>query len=391
MTRSNRNSTKKGVITERQITSIIASTLIGVGVLTLPRVASESMQEAGWISTILGGIIAMASIAVIAKLNMKFPGMTIVKYSRQILGTRKKNDWVGKVLNLPFVLFYTIFLVVVTAAVARTFGEVVVTSVLRETPLEVIILSMILISFVLCWHEVEVMARVNEILFLLILIPILLISLFSFQSARFENMLPLFPVHWNEILLGALSASFAYQGYEIMSLFFGFAEEPNKLMRASLWGVAIPGITYTLIVLSGILVFGSDELQKLMWPTLELVKTTEVPGLILERLESAFLGVWVAAVFTTVANTYYALVLLIRETCGFQIVGQRWTAFLLLPLLYWISLLPQNVIEIFNLLTLMGYIGMAFTLGFPLLYLIIAVLRKLGVEKEDLKEVKNRA
>jgi spore germination protein len=371
----NRKSIEGNVITHRQVTSIIASTLIGVGVLTLPRGASESLREAGWISTILGAVIAMVSIMIIAKLSLKFPRLSLVHYSQQILGSSTKN-WVGKVFSFPVILIYAGFFAIANVATARTFGEVVVTSVLRETPLEVIIITMLLAALVLSWHEVEVMARVNEILLPLILLPVLLIALFSFQTARFENMLPIFPVDWKTTALGALAASFAFQGYEVMTLFFGYVKDSSNMIRASLWGIGIPAFVYTMIVLSGILVFGSEELQKLMWPTLELVKTTEVPGLILERLESAFLGVWVAAVFTTVGNLYYALVLMIRQYFRFQMVGQRWTAFLILPLLFWLSLVPQNVIELFKVLRWIGYAGMTVTLGVPLILLIIAMFRK---------------
>jgi spore germination protein len=390
MTKSKDNSNQKGVITNRQITSIIASTLIGVGVLTLPRNASETLQESGWISTILGAVIAMVSITVIVKLSAKFPGLSLVQYSRRIVGSTK-SDWIGRVFSLPFILTYAVFLAIVTVAVARTFGEVVVTAVLKETPLEVIIITMLLTAFVLCLHEVEVMARVNEILLPIILIPVLLIALFSFQSARFDNMLPIFPTDWKNLAIGALAASFAYQGYEVMTIFFGYAKDPSQLLRASLWGIGIPAFVYTMIVLSGILVFGSDELQKLMWPTLELVKTTEVPGLILERLESAFLGVWVAAVFTTVGNAYYALVLLIKEYFRFQMKGQRWTAFLLLPLFFWLSLIPQNVVDLFKFLSFMGYAGLTVTITLPLVLLIIAAIRKLGTPNGNKEEEKSHA
>jgi spore germination protein len=125
-----------------------------------------------------------------------------------------------------------------------------------------------------------------------------------------------------------------------MTIFFADTEQGSKRMIGGMVGVALPGLIYLLIVISSISVFGVEEIRLLAWPTLELVKTSEVPGLILERLESAFLGVWVAAVFTTVGNMYYATAAIARRT--FKLKSHRWIALFLLPAYYWFSLVPQN-------------------------------------------------
>lgn len=378
---------KQFVISSYQSASIVASTIIGVGVLVLPRGVTLYAKQSGWFSIILGMVLSMVAMTIITVLSGRFPGESIVSYSAKILGTKKRSS-VGKLLSLPLLLLYVAYWGIGTVIIARMFGEVVITTVLQETPLEIIIITMLITALVLTLYDVEVLARVNEILLPIIVVPVLVIALSSYKSAKLYN---LFPFHegadWGAFFMGALVSSFSYLGFEIMTLFHAHTEQQPSLLRANLAAIVLPGILYTLIVFSGIAVFGVEELSLLTWPTLELVKVTEVPGLILERMESAFLGVWVAAVFTSTGNLYYATSLLIRQILGLK--GHRTVAFLLLPLFYWLSLLPQNIHLLFEYQNYVTYLGGILSMIVPALLLLIAFLRKKGQRSNPLTDNRN--
>jgi spore germination protein len=251
--------------------------------------------------------------------------------------------------------------------------------------LEVIIITMFLLAQLLCMHEVEVVARVNELLFPLILFPILFIALASFQKAEWNNIFPLYRASGKALFEGMYEAVYSFSGYEIMLIFFAYAHENNSKVRAGFYGIGIAMFVYTLIVLAGIAVFGFEELQRVSWPTLELVKTTQVPGLILERLESAFLAVWVAAVFTTVANAYYAFVYGLRQLFNKGIVFQRIVSALMFIPLFFIALWPQNIVEIFRISSYLGIVSLALNLGVPTLYWIVLLARGMGQRTKERK------
>lgn len=367
-------------ITTWQQISFITSTLIGIGVLTLPRTATSTMRESGWLAVMAGAIIPIFSIWMIAWLSKRFAGLTFIQYSEIIWGV-KGIPVLGKIFSFPWIFLFLGFQLVTTAATSRVFGEVVVTAVLLNTPLEVLIISMFLLALVLCFHEVEVVARINELLFPLILFPVLFIALTSFQKAEWNNVLPIFISSWTDLAKGAIETSFSYQGYELMLIFFAFALPETNRARAGFYGIGLAMIVYTLIVLAGIVVFGHDELQRLTWPTLELVKNTQVRILILERLESAFIGVWVAAVFTTVANTYYGFIYGLRQYMGKGMLFQRISAIVMLIPLFYISLIPQNIEQLFKITEYIAYLGIAVTTGIPLVYIIVTLLR--GARKRE--------
>jgi spore germination protein len=365
-----------------QQTSLITSTLIGVGVLTLPRTATSVLYEAGWISPLLGSLPAIFTIWMIARLSQRFPGMTFVQYSPIVFGSSTRPR-LGKWISVPLVLVFLLIVYVTTAITSRIFGEVVVTAVLLDTPLEVIIISMFVLAFILCQHDEEVVARVNELLLPLIVFPVLFIAIVSFQKAEWNNLLPLFRASGNSLVKGALEAGYSYEGYEIMLIYYAFAQQNSGKVKAGMFGIGIALVVYTLIVVAGISVFGYEELQKVTWPTLELVKTTKVPGLILERLESAFLAVWVAAVFTTVANVYYAFILGLRQLLGRGMVFQRVSSGVFLIPLFFIALWPENIVELFTFANFMSSFGMASALGIPVLHWIVLVVRGMWREPQQ--------
>jgi len=377
---SNHNQNKSFILSSSQVMSLITSTIIGVGVLTLPRTVTEKAHQSGWISVLIGGMISLAITWMIMKLSQRFHGKNILSAGESVLGS-KKNKWLGKVFAFPIAFIFMIYWILMTAGVARTFGEVVVTAVLVKTPLEVTVGTMLFVAFLMVTYDMEVMARVNEILLPIIIIPVLLIAVLSFQSAYFYRLLPLFPLDWIAVFKGVLAGVFGYQGYELMTLIMGnIQSERKEIRRAAMFGIAIPMLVYTLIVIAGTAAFGYEELKNLMWPTLELVKTTEVPGLILERIESAFLGVWVAAVFTTTANIYFAVCYLIKQLLGLK--HHRYVAIVMLPALYYLAMWPRNVHLLFEYLTYASYIGFISSLGIPLFLLVIAMIRKQGEKQK---------
>ncbi|MEF3313477.1 endospore germination permease [Paenibacillus sp. GYB004] len=365
-------------ITIRQSSAIIASSLIGIGVLTLPRRTAETSGESGWIVAIGGALLAMLAMTVIVKLSNRHPGQTIVEFTARMLGP-SRYPWIGRIAGFPIFLAYFLFWAASTALVARTFGDVVVTTVLPKTPLEVVIATMLITGFIFVMYDEEVVARVNEILLPIIVIPVLVIALSSFQSAKIDNLLPIFNGNWTGLLKGIVYTASSYLGFEMMMIFFADTEQGGKRMSGGMIGIAIPGLIYVLIVISGISVFGVGELRLLAWPTLELVKTSEVPGLILERLESAFLGVWVAAVFTSVGNMYYATAAIARRT--FKLKSHRWVAVCLLPAFYWFSLVPPNGEKLLEYSKFISNSGMIIAYIVPLLLLLLSLAR--GKQNRD--------
>lgn len=366
------------VITPRQSASLIASTLLGVGVLTISRGQAEMLREGAWLATLLGGLISLFFLYIISRLSYRFPLKSFAVFTQEILGTRSEKNWLGKILALPLILGLIAYWVVIIAITVRSFSEVVVSALLPTTPLEVIIITMLALSFLLTCYEIEVVARVNELILPLIAIPLIVITIFSIQSFKLELFLPLWPdISFVHLLKGAVIGTFSYIGYEVIMVFGAYTMVSKETVPFNLIAFLAPVLIYTTIVILTIGSFGIYELDYILWPTLELIKFIQVPGVILERVESAFLAVWMAAVFTTSANILYAASFLAKKlvTKGPAFLY----ALLLLPVIYWISLLPPNVFSLFDWTNRIGYLSLFFSGILPLFLYLVARLRNVGL------------
>jgi spore germination protein len=252
----------------------------------------------------------------------------------------------------------------------------VVTAVLVETPLEVTVASMLLLTFYFALSKDKVVFRVNEFLFPLMVVPLLILGILAFQKANYTRLLPLAPIETKGILQDLMGTILVYHGYEIILQFSSRFSSETKYMRANLLGIGFVGLVYVLIVIAGIVSFGHEELQRLTWPTLELVKSVNVPGLILERAEAVFIGVWVAAVFTTAGNYFYAATHLISDML--RIRRTYLIAILLAPTIYFIAMHPRNQFDLFAATNRMTWFGITLAQMIPLVLLGLAMWKQRG-------------
>lgn len=365
---------QRGNISTWQLIAILISSMIGVGILTLPRTASTELQEVGWLGPLVGGLIVVIPLMAIIYLSRQYPGLTFVEYGPLVFGGHR-HPWLGKILNIPWLLLYLLFQFLNTAMVARGFGEVIVTSVLLDTPLEVILLTLLLIVLYLCMHEFEVLVRVNELLFPIMFVPILIIPYVTINSANWYNLLPLHIDSWQGVASTAIGTFTMYTGFELMMIYFGLAMPGARISLAAWSGFAFTIVSYVLTAAAGIVVFGYEELQHLIWPTLDMVKTAQQTGWFLERIESAFLTIWMASVFTTFGNMYYSMIFATRLWLKKGIRFQRIIALIFFFPLFYVALWPQNIVEFFAYAQKLTYFSYLPTVLFPILLAVLQLIR----------------
>ncbi|WP_373229302.1 endospore germination permease [Cohnella sp.] len=352
-------------ITMIQAAAILVSTIIGVGVLPIPLFAVEAADSGAPLVTLLGAMLAFVGLVLVALLGMRFPKKSIVQYSEDIIG--KWPSWIGSVCVIGF-------FAVLTSLTAREFGEVVITAVLTKTPLEVTVIVMLLLAAISTRNDITTFAYIHHFYFPLLLFPVLLIVALSLKSAEPINLQPIWGNEHKEILGGVLTIAALFQGSFILTTVIPAMRRPDKALKASLWGFLIAGGLYVTIVAATVSVFGAEEIKNLLWPTLELAKATSLPANILERLDAAFLAVWVTAVFTTLFSSYFIAIKEVSKL--FRLRDHKMFSFFLLPVVFFMAMIPQNILQMYEIIQNVGRIGLCITIAYPGLLLLIAMIRK---------------
>ncbi|QGQ45791.1 spore germination protein [Metabacillus sediminilitoris] len=351
----------KDRITTPQAAVVVINFILGSGILTLPRVSVEKVKTPDvWITVILGGLIAMMAGVIIVKLSQQFPEKTFYQYSGEIVG-----KWVGGLLSLLIVCY----LLITSGFQVRSMVEVTGFYLLEGTPIWASTMPFIWIGLYLIIGGINPIARLFEIILPITVILFLLVAFMSFGIFEMDNLRPVLGLGVIPVLKGIKTTALAYTGFEIMLFLPAFMKHPNKAVKAVLVGISIPLIFYVITVIMVIGALSVDGVVTRTWPSLDLIRSFEIHGLIFERFESLLLVIWIMQIFSSFTISYYVAALGLAQLFKKNIQPFM---FGLLPVIYFISMIPKNINDLFKLGDMVGYIAMYLFGLLPLLLLIVS-------------------
>lgn len=360
-------------ISMRQVKILIILNMFSNTSLILPRIASEIAQGDGHFIVLGGAVISLIYVYVITSLAKRFPNQNIVEYT-ELIFNKPIALIIGIVLMLKFIILAGLEI--------RVFGELVKQSLLRDTPIEIIVIAMLLVVVYLTRKGYEARARMAELLIFVILIPLVLIFIFAVPNFEVYNISPIFAISGSKFIYGSFMMSFAYSGLELLLLSTPFILKPNKLPKVALKSVAFVGILNALICVLTIGSFGPVETSRQIWPVMSIMQIIHLPGALIQRQDALMVSFWIMTVFLLINAYLFFSSLLIKKMT--RLKEQNFLVLPLVPIVYLISLMPDNIIETYDLLTIMTqYVSILFLLPIPLILLIVAKLRGLGINDNN--------
>lgn len=355
----------KDRIPTSQAAIILINYVLAVGILTLPRTAAEKVKTPDvWITVILGGLIAMVAGVIIVKLSQQFPEKTFYQYSQEIVG-----KWMGALLSLFIVSYF----VVLASFEMRVMEEVTSFFLLEGTPRWAISMPFIWVSLYLSLGGINSIARLFEVIFPITVCIFLLTSFMSIGIFEIDNLRPVLGLGVVPVLKGIKTTTLAYSGGEIMLLLFAFMQQPREAVKVVLVGTAVPIVFYVITVVMVIGTFSVEGVVMRTWPTIDLMRSFEITGLVFERFESLLLVIWIMQIFATCTICYYAASLGLA-----QLLNKNFHSFMygLIPVIYIIAEMPKNTNDLFKLGDMMGNAAMILFGILPLLLLVVVRWRK---------------
>lgn len=355
-------------ISSYQIAMITIMTVIGVGIFSLPSQLAKTAGTDAWFIVIIGGMLNMAALFIILLLSNRFPGETFPDFTSHIIGQIP-----AKLLTMVYAIYFAVLI----AYVVRLLNEVVKMFLLFRTPSEVIIISLILVCTYAVRGGVECIGRVMELFFPLLFIPLFLILIPGIAEFKLTNIMPIFHNISSKIWLSIPIMSFSFSGYEALLFYIGFMDKPKKSYLSAAMAMVFIILTYAVVTILCFSVFGENLIQNMQWPLLGYVKSIDLPGLFIERLDGVILGVWVFTVFTSMVSLYFALTYSLSKI--FDATEQKQFALPMVPVIYYIALIPDNIVQVNKYGTYIAqYLGRILIFIVPIILLIIAKLRKKG-------------
>ncbi len=360
-------------ISEYQVMVFVINAILGAGIISLPSMTTQYAGNDGWLIIIASGAINLLLLLLICFAGNK-------SRERGLFGTLSMAF--GKIPSIILLLPFVVYIIVHTGMESRTFSESVKVYLLQRTPIEFIVIPMLLLAVVLARAGIEPICRFFEIVFPFTAVLLFLCMLISSRDLDWSNLRPFFSAAPRDFLKGIVNTTIALEGIQLLLIIYPSIKKPKRVTKYSVLGLLFVVVSNLIANLMCIAKFGAKETSSMLYPTVNLIKVSEIPGAFIERTDTFILATWLLCVFTTIVALLYSLSVICAD-----ILNQRECRHaipLVLPVIYIVSLYGENVAEI-GFITQMNsiYLGGYVTLVLPLIVLLSWKLKRKEVNKNE--------
>lgn len=348
-------------------------TTVGVSIITLPSILAKEAGNDAWILCILSGLINVIFIYFMTRVVKKYGDMGFVGTLRFLFG-----DIIGSILIIPCILFF----IFVVSLELRLFGEITKLYLLNRTPIEYIIIPMLLLGAYLARSGIEQIARFYEVTIYLIGILYILCILIGLPHSNFSNLRPFFITPISAYLKGMFSAIFPYLGYEILLVVSPNIRKKEKIFKTTAITLLIIIALYTSFVILSIVRLGVEDTKFQLYPVMSVIKATDVPGAFIERVAGILMISWIFAAYTSVVSYIYFYSVTFADVLNQR--RKNHAISLIIPVIYIISLQGQSILDVFKIINSISmYLGIYTIIILPLLMFIMSLIKKDKGKKES--------
>lgn len=360
----------------RQIKILTILDIFSAGILIMPRIMVERGQQDGWLLVIGGTFMALIYGFIIGRLIQRMGDENFVTFTEKVL---------TKPISILINTFMLILLLGLASLEVRIFGEVSKQLLLPKTPLEILIMSMLLITAYTARKGYECRGRLGEILIFFALIPIVLVLVFALgTNAKIAHLAPFFQLSWKDFLTGSFRFSLSYLGVGLVLFCNHLVHSPKRLAKGIQRSIMIVGVLSVFTIMATITVLGVNSTKMNIWPVLSLMQGVNVSGSFIERQEALMVVFWIISVFSLLSGYIYFSSLILTTMIGSR--EQSYLVFPLLPFIYIGSLLAGNIIQLYEVYKWSyTYLSGVFLIVIPVVVLFIAKVRKVGVALDKKK------
>ncbi len=351
---------ENGKISQRQVQVLVLLDCFGTAILFLPAELSE-LSGRGCFFTALCGGLGMALTSLLLTTLGRWGG-TVVDWCKDAFG-----NTLGTValLGLFGKLLFDGMLEL------RIFSEVICRSMLPKTPVWVIAIGLLFVAGALAAQGVECRGRAAELLFFLVVIPLVPVLLAVVLSTDYRRVLPLALPTPAEAGLGFLEMSIVFQGLIFLYFVAPDLKNPMRLTvwRSCLWITAV----VTGIVFLCLADYGEELLATKLLPTVQMLGRVSFTGIFLSRQEVLLLWFWMVSVTMFLSGVVFFGTFLLRQLCGRAAKMKRkgGLIWVMLGLLFFAAWLPESLAAAEQLrLTVAPWLNLAYFLGLPALLLL---------------------
>lgn len=282
-------------ISERQAFRLLTYDLLGLSTLILPGVLARTAGRDGIFGIAIGTAAAILYLRMLCALQ-KDCALDFPAYLEQRLG----RVW-GKLVQAGFLLY----LLLLAGYTAYLFADAVLMSLLREESFYLVLCLLLILVFYGLWGGLEGRARIYELLFWVLLIPLFLMLFFSLDEIRTDYWIPVFTAGAGSIAEGGYYV-FSVLAVIMLILFLGNrVKEKEGLFRLGKRAVLLTAGIHAALYLILLGIFGERALGSMEYPAVTLMSTVRISGLFLRRTDAFMFAVWFFTLYALLTSCIF--------------------------------------------------------------------------------------
>ncbi|MFC3801079.1 endospore germination permease [Cohnella sp. GCM10012308] len=280
-------------ISAAQMGVLLYLSVIGTAFLVMPSAATIMAGSDMWLTPIFASLGGFVPVWAAVRLNRLYPGKHFFAVIEAVLGRVA-----GRAAGVLFLLFH----LHIGGATIRDYSEFIAGNFFQQTPILVLMASMLIVCAMALKAGIETIARCAQI-FLPVVLTLLLINvILLIPDMDVSEMLPVL----GNGLLPVIKGIVVVQGWFcqfVMITFLLPLVNGDKAIRTGYWSVAAAAATMVLINMTVLFLFGIDAAQ-FYYPFLMASRYIRVADFI-EHVEAMVMASWVLGTFVRISLFYY--------------------------------------------------------------------------------------
>lgn len=359
-------------ISDRQLKKMLVFDMISISILIIPYIAAGGAGRDGLIS-----ILAASAGALIYALVMLF-------FCKQIKSDymRYCKDTLGNVLTFIFGLFYLVKFFFCAIFVLTLFTAIIHETILSNTSSRLILFCLIVVSTYYASKMMEVRARLVELLYYPVLIPLFLLFLLGLFKVNPANLMPLAVSGTQPTVVTSYTVFLTFSAVELI-LFatpsVSGDNENSKFSRKVMQAILVTSAFNVLVFVIVVGLLGVSGATGKPWSTISVMQMIEIPGGFVHRQDAVMISFWLISIFTITSTLFHYLCRITKTITGSG--KQGYILLFYAAVLFFITMRPLKLDTLFHYFgRYIALIGFPQSILLPLLLIMIGKIKK-GVKK----------
>lgn len=359
-------------ISGRQVFRLLTYDFLGMGTLLLPTMLADTVGRDG-IFCILAGILSTFLYLKLLRYLLKGMKTSYPDFLKQKC---------GKVCGYVLWGGYFLYFILMASYTAYLFSTLMLNGLVENVSFYLVLMLILLLAFYGMAGGIEGRARVYEILFWFLMIPLFLMLFAACREVKPAYWSPVFMADGKEVLSGSYYVLFCYSMVSIVLFLKEYVADRRKCVGAAEKAVWFSGGVFAVLYLILIGLFGVEALAQMKFPAVTMMSRVQVTGGFLKRTDAFMFSIWFFTLYAMLNSmVFYSgnLAAKVIRDCGGYLEGKkRMLPYLILLLLvYGVTVLFYRNQQFLDCVTfLLWKIGTPFVVGVPVLLCLTGERKK---------------